>query len=353
MTTMENLPALRPDTEMVNGTLTPCSFEGLYRMSKIMAASGLMPKGVQTVEAVFVAVQNGLELGLSPMQAVQSIAVINGRPSIWGDTVLALVRRSGLLDDFQETITGAGETLAARCTAKRKGEASPIVREFTYADARQAGLLGKDGPWKTYPKRMMQMRARSWVLRDGFGDVLKGLRVTEEVMDYDADMQVTANGTYAAPTDIDDAITDAAPQENPFDKLAADIAGADLDAFIASIAKKGKHTPDDIKADAVNRWDSFVKAFKKFQSKNQPEPVSEAKPETVQAEPVSEQAPEPEKELPISATPEYKRLMEMKNDFREHYLAAQKDTGLEPDNFENCQALSAAISRMIDMDNDR
>lgn len=350
---MENLPALRPDTEMINGTLTPCSFEGLYRMSKIMAASGLMPKGVSTVEAVFVAVQNGLELGLSPMQAVQSIAVINGRPSIWGDTVLALVRRSGLLDDFQETITGAGETLAARCTAKRKGEASPIVREFSYADAKQAGLWGKEGPWRSYPKRMMQMRARSWVLRDGFGDVLKGLRVAEEVMDYDADLQVTGNGTYAAPADIDDAITDVAPQENPFDKLAADIAGPDLDAFIQSIAKKGKHTIDDIKADACKRWDSFVKAFKKYRAKQTPEPVAEVMPEPQQAEPAPEQAPEPEKELPISATVEYKRLMEMKNDFREYYLAAKKDAGIEPDSVENCLMLIAAVNQMIDMDNDR
>ena len=349
MTTMENLPALRPDTEMVNGTLTPCSFEGLYRMSKIMAASGLMPKGVQSVEAVFVAVQNGLELGLSPMQAVSCTAVINGRPSIYGDTVLALVRRSGLLEDFSEAITGSNETLKAVCTAKRKGETSPIVREFTYADAKQAGLWGKDGPWRLYPKRMMQMRARSFALRDGFGDVLKGLRVAEEVMDYDADLQVTGNGTYAA-ADIDDAIQE--PQESQFDKLSVDIAGPDLDAFIRSIAKKGKHTVDEIKADACKRWDSFVKAFIKFQAKNQPESV-EAKPEPVQAEPVTESAPEHEKELPISATPEYKRLMEMKNDFRELYLAAKKDAGVEPDSVENCLMLAAAINQMIDMDNDR
>lgn len=51
-------------------------------------------------------------------------------------------------------------------------------------DAAKAGLKGKQGPWTQYPKRMMQMRARSWALRDVFPDVLRGMPVAEEVMDY-------------------------------------------------------------------------------------------------------------------------------------------------------------------------
>ena len=50
-------------------------------------------------------------------------------------------------------------------------------------DAKRAGLLGKKGPWTEYPQRMLQMRARSWALRDGFADVLKGLSVREEAQD--------------------------------------------------------------------------------------------------------------------------------------------------------------------------
>ena len=72
------------------GALMPRNFEGLYRMSQIMSASGMMPKGMERIEAVFVAIQMGLEVGLSPMQAVQNIASINGRPSIWGDAMLGL-----------------------------------------------------------------------------------------------------------------------------------------------------------------------------------------------------------------------------------------------------------------------
>lgn len=167
-----------------SGGLVPSNLEQLWQLSVIMAKSGLMPKGLATTEAVFVAVQMGLEVGLSPMQAVQNIAVINGRPSVWGDAGLALVEASGKLEDFKETITQDNGTITATCWAKRKGRPTPVERTFTTEDAKNAGLHGKAGPWKEYPKRMTQMRARWWVLRDLFADVLKGLKAAEEVQDY-------------------------------------------------------------------------------------------------------------------------------------------------------------------------
>ena len=146
----ENLPAVqeKQSVSIINGVATPSDIEGLYRLAKVMSMSGLMPKGVQSPEAVFVAVQMGLEVGLSPMQAVQNVAVINGRPSICGDAVLALVRASGLLVSLSETWEGEGDKLKAVCKAIRKNEPDPIIREFSVSDARAAGLWGKDGPWK-------------------------------------------------------------------------------------------------------------------------------------------------------------------------------------------------------------
>jgi len=130
-----------------------------------------------------VAVQMGLEVGLTPMQAVQNIAVINGRPAIWGDSGIALVEASGFLEDFKETITVEGDVITATCWAKRKNRPTPVERTFTTQDAKQAGLHKKEGPWQQYPKRMTQMRARWWVLKDLFADVLKGLKAAEEVQD--------------------------------------------------------------------------------------------------------------------------------------------------------------------------
>jgi hypothetical protein len=166
---------------MQNGALTPGNFEGLWRLSEIMAASGMMPKNIERPETVFVAVQMGLEVGLSPMQAVQNIAVVNGRPTIWGDAMLGLVRGSGLLTSISETTSGEGDSVTATCTVTRCNDPGETVGKFSVADAKRAGLWGKTGPWTQYPRRMLQMRARGYALRDKFPDVLKGLHAREEV----------------------------------------------------------------------------------------------------------------------------------------------------------------------------
>jgi hypothetical protein len=59
------------------------------------------------------------------------------------------------------------------------------------ADAKAAKLWGKSGPWTDYPRRMLKFRARGFVLRDVFGDVLKGLRTAEEVRDYPEERNIT------------------------------------------------------------------------------------------------------------------------------------------------------------------
>ncbi|WP_287027931.1 recombinase RecT [Herbaspirillum sp.] len=131
---------------------------------------------------VLVAIQWGMEIGLKPMQAMQNIAVINGRPSIWGDAALALVKASPHYEDVIETYEGTGDKKKAVCIAKRKGR-TDVVSEFSVEDAKTAGLYKKSGPWTQYPDRMLQMRARSFALRDQFPDVLKGLSIAEEAMD--------------------------------------------------------------------------------------------------------------------------------------------------------------------------
>jgi hypothetical protein len=155
------------------------SFDEMARFCKAIINSGLAPKGFNSPEAVMVAVQHGLELGLAPMQALQSIAVVNGKPVIYGDTALALATAHPAFLDIEETVEGN----VATCAVKRR-DRSAVVRTFSEADAKKAGLWGKAGPWQQYPNRMLQMRARSWALRDAFPDALRGLGIREEVADY-------------------------------------------------------------------------------------------------------------------------------------------------------------------------
>ena len=182
-TTKQSRPALAASD---NGVLAivPRDFEQAFRMAQVVAATSLAPKDMRTPEAIVVAIMHGLEIGLKPMQAIQSIAVINGRPCIWGDAALALVQGSGLAEYVKEWTEGDGDNLVAHCSARRRDGASEVQQSFSVADAKKAGLWGKAGPWSGYPRRMLQMRARAFALRDAFPDVLKGIAVHDEVQDY-------------------------------------------------------------------------------------------------------------------------------------------------------------------------
>ena len=164
--------------------LVPRSMDEAMTLAKAVVASRMAPKGLETPEACMVAILHGLEVGLTPLMALQRIAVIDGRPTIWGDAALALVRSSGQCRLIKEWVQGDGpDDWTACCAVQRRGEPEALTRQFSVGDAKQAGLWGQPGPWSGYPRRMLQMRARAFALRDGFADVLGGLYLREEIED--------------------------------------------------------------------------------------------------------------------------------------------------------------------------
>jgi RecT family len=162
----------------------PANLAEAVEFSTMLAKSSMVPKQYQgKPEDILVAVQWGYEIGLAPMQSLQNISVINGRPSVYGDAAMALVQASAVCEDIEESIEGEGtQNPIAVCIAHRKGR-KPVTAKFSVEDAKRAGLWGKQGPWTQYPKRMLQMRARGFALRDAFPDVLKGLITAEEAGD--------------------------------------------------------------------------------------------------------------------------------------------------------------------------
>jgi len=164
--------------------LSPQNFDQALAFANYLADSDMVPKDFKGKPGnCLIAMQWGNELGMKAIQAIQNIAVINGRPALWGDAVIALVRASPACEYVQEEDNGH----TATCKVKRRGEPEQY-RTFSMDDAKTAGLLGKQGPWTQYPKRMRQMRARAFALRDVFPDVLRGMPVAEEVMDIPRDM---------------------------------------------------------------------------------------------------------------------------------------------------------------------
>lgn len=133
-----------------------------------------------SVNNIFIACSYGGTLGLNPFQSLSGIAMVNGKPSLYGDTLLGLVRP--LCDDFNEWFDE--QTGTAYCVLLRRGSQHPVQSKFSFQDAQRAGLTSKKGPWTQYPQRMLQMRARGFAIRDAFPDVLSGVITREEAEDY-------------------------------------------------------------------------------------------------------------------------------------------------------------------------
>lgn len=209
--------AVRPERAPVpvrasaHGALTVENLDGMWRLANALAKSTAIPKSLvvngnqeATTGNIFVAVQMGAEVGIPPMQAVQTIAVINGMPSLWGDGMKAVARMSGVCAYIREGITKDPQNPAdhtkwvAWCESERTDTGEKRREEFSWADAMRAKLSGKD-TYQAYPQRMLGARARAWCLRDLFPDYLKGLRSAEEAIDIDASRD--ADGTWqVAPT---------------------------------------------------------------------------------------------------------------------------------------------------------
>jgi len=162
-------------------SMVPATLAQAMDVAALLATSGFIPAAFQgKPNDVFAAILAGSDVGLKPMQALKNIAVINGRASVWGDALPGIVKSKPDYEWMTDEISTDGQV--ATCKAKRKGE-PVVIRTFSMEDAKRAGLLEKTGPWKTYPKRMLQMRARALAIRDAWPHHVMGIYVAEEVMD--------------------------------------------------------------------------------------------------------------------------------------------------------------------------
>lgn len=210
---IEGSPTKGKEMELVGGwNITPENFDKFQKMAELIASSDIVPKDFKGKPGnVIVAIQMGTEVGLAPMQALQSIAVISGRPGLFGGAPLALVRRSGLLEIHKEEWDAKTQT--ATVTVKRRGDPDPITHTFSMEDAKKIKqkrykngqafyeVLADKDTYKNFPRRMCTFRSRGFCLWDKFPDVLKGLAPAETLdgISDDAIVDTTATPTYATP----------------------------------------------------------------------------------------------------------------------------------------------------------
>lgn len=222
--------------------IIPTDIEEVWRIAGALAKSGMAPRGMDKQEQIVIAIMHGLEVGLPPMMAVQKISVINGRPTIWGDAVPALLLAKGF--KLREDIEVGPSGMCAVCTVVRPdGEA--ITRMFSEADAKTAGLWGKPGPWKQYPQRMLAMRARAFASRDGAADALSGLYVSEEMQDV---VDITPRKSSAqAKRDGTDQV---------FNQIVGDIQSAETIDDLDNVIERNRDTIDSL----PSRWHDLIEA---------------------------------------------------------------------------------------------
>ena len=185
-------------------SLAPNTLKEAMELAELLANSKMIPTDYRgKPNDVLVTMMMGQELGLNPIQALQNIAVINGKPSIYGDALLALMLNHPTFGGIRESFDEA--TLTASCTVWRKG-GDEHTQTFSREDAEKAGLWDTRGtvlyeknnkktkntaPWHCHPRRMLRWRAAGFAIRDRFADALAGLITREEAEDMPVERNIT------------------------------------------------------------------------------------------------------------------------------------------------------------------
>lgn len=181
---MTNELAIKNDTQLCSSLLSPKHYDHYWNLAVQLSKSEIVPAKMRNKPAdMIICMELGFQVGLSPLQSIQSIAVINGMPSMFGDSLLAVVQAHRDYEWIKESIVGEGDNRKAVCIVKRKNH-DEHTSEFSIDDAKKAKLWGKTGPWSEYPMRMLTWRARGFALRNTFADALKGIKSREEVEDH-------------------------------------------------------------------------------------------------------------------------------------------------------------------------
>lgn len=180
--------------------LIPKGIEEAERMATKLSKSEMLPPHFRDKpENVFWALAYGLEVGLTPVQSLQAIYVVHGRPGMYADAMVALVLTSGKADYFVCTSSDAKQ---ATYETKRKGSPKERSLTVTIEDAQAAGWVSNE-KYKKEPRRMLEARCKSQLARDVYPDVLRGMESAE-----DAEADGPRGGGFTAPPPSKGAIID-------------------------------------------------------------------------------------------------------------------------------------------------
>jgi hypothetical protein len=169
---------MREQHEVKALAIIPRSIDEVQTMAEVLAKSKLLPDALKGQSAdVVVQILAGQELGLAPMASIRGVHIVQGKPLLAADTMVALVLGSGLCEYFScvaETDT------SVTYETKRRGSPHPQRMTWSDEDTKIAGLNTKDN-WRLHKKQMRRARAKAILARDVFPDVLAGCYDPDEI----------------------------------------------------------------------------------------------------------------------------------------------------------------------------
>jgi hypothetical protein len=166
-------------------------FENAQRIGKALASSALVPKeyqGQNGLANTLVAMEIAGRMGLSPLQVMQNLHIIHGRPSWSSQFIIAMVNGCGRFTPLDFVLKGEGEDQTCYAMAKElktnKELKGPVV---SITMAKKEGWFSKTGSkWQTMPDLMLRYRAAAFWGRLYVPEFLVGMKTQEEVIEIDA-----------------------------------------------------------------------------------------------------------------------------------------------------------------------
>lgn len=144
-------------------------------ITKTFIAGGATPKGIDTAPKMMIVFQAAREIGLSPIEALNSLYFVNGKVAMYGEAVPLQILRAG-----HELVWGECNKETATVTITRGDTGQSMTTTFTMAEAKERGYTSNP-IYQKYPENMLKWRALSMTAKFICPDALKGIGIKEEM----------------------------------------------------------------------------------------------------------------------------------------------------------------------------
>lgn len=256
-------------------TVVQRPFDEVASIAERLAGSSLLPKSMQgKIPDVLVTILAGQEMGLPPMASLRAIHVIEGKPVLSADGMVAIALGSGKALYFDRVEESDTSVTYETC---RVGAKVPRRCTWTIAMAKQAALHLKDN-WRAYPRAMLASRAKSELARDVYPDVLAGCYSHDEHNDEAAAHRDVPSAVQMPRSAASDTVDAEIVSETIDPPEWAIIDNAETEEQLQAIAKGVAHHKGELRKRTKERFDKRREWLRTIATTKAAAPASDVPP---------------------------------------------------------------------------